>query len=240
MNTNDEQTAMSAGIWNTFTTDPTTGITILTADGEILFINEQSTRIFFNESREPGSLVGVSIYDIGFPKEWADERVELMKEIIRSGERRLLRTIWNGKQQFSWMSPVPGDDEQDQDRVIVVTRRVPTTYENEYLMDDEIEVVRSGVICLGGLSVLTARELEILSLLGQGMSIKEIAATLYRSVKTIENHREAIGRKLKRTRGVELTVIAQSAGLSIEGSKRIRMDKVARPESGGYDSSKDK
>jgi DNA-binding CsgD family transcriptional regulator len=193
-----------------------------------VFINEQSTRIFFNELREPGSLVGMSIFDIGFPREWADERVALMREIVRTGERRLLRTVWNGKQQFSWMSPVSSDEEDGRDLVLVVTRRVPTTHEEEYLMDDEIEVVRSGVICLGELSVLTARELEILALLGQGMSIKEIASALVRSVKTIENHRESIGRKLKRTRGVELAGIAQSAGLGVDDSKRIRMDKVSR------------
>lgn len=225
MNTNNEQAALNADIWNTFTTDPTTGITIITADGEIVFINDQSTRIFFNEAREPGSLVGKSIYDLGFPKEWADERVELMNEIVRTGNRRLLRTVWNGKQQFSWMSPVSGDEEDGRDLVLVVTRRVPTTHEHEYLMDDEIDVVRSGVISLGGLSVLTPRELEILALLGQGMSIKEIASVLVRSVKTIENHRESIGRKLKRTRGVELAGIAQSAGLGVDDSKRIRVEK---------------
>lgn len=219
---------MNAGIWDTFTTDPTTGMSILTVEGEIVYINEQSARIFFNEARDPASLVGKSVYEIGFPREWADERVALMKEIVRTGERRLLRTVWNGKQQFSWMSPVSRDDEDGRDLVLVVTRRVPTTHEQEYLMDDEIEVVRSGVISLGELSVLTARELEILALLGQGMSIKEIAAVLVRSVKTIENHRESIGRKLNKTRGVELAGIAQSAGLSVEDSKRLRMDKVSR------------
>lgn len=225
MNTNNEQASMSAGIWDTFITDPTTGMTILTAEGEIVFINEQSTRIFFNEPRDTGSLVGQSIYDIGFPKEWADERVGLMREIIASGERRLLRTVWNGKQQFSWMSPVGSDEEDKRDLVLVVTRRMPTTHEQEFLLDDETEVIHSGVICLGKLSVLTPRELEILALLGQGMSIKEIAAVLVRSVKTIENHRESIGRKLKKTRGVELAGIAQSAGLGVEDSKRLRMNK---------------
>lgn len=72
-------------------------------------------------------------------------------------------------------------------------------------------------------------ELEILALLGQGMSIKQIAATLFRSTKTIENHREAIGRKLNRTRGVELAVIAQSAGLRVDDHKRQRLGGVDAP-----------
>lgn len=228
MNSKDTPAASHADLWDTFTTDPTTGITILSSAGVIVYINEQAVRVFFADDRDPSSLVGMSIYDIGFPHAWAQERVELFGEIVRTGERRLLRTVWNGKQQFSWMSPVRRDSEDSRDLVLVMTRRVPTTHEQDYLMDNEIEVVHSGVICLGELSVLTARELEILSLLGQGMSIKDIATALVRSVKTIENHRESIGRKLKKSRGVELAGIAQSAGLRVDDSGRIRMDKVSR------------
>ena len=216
---------LSPTFWNTFVSDPTTGVTIITPDGEVVYINEQASRIFFEDPMEPSQIIGKTIYELGFPHAWADERVKLMWDMVRTGERQLLRTIWHGKQQYSWMSPIDGDDEDGRDLILVITRRVPTTQETDYLLNDEIEVTRSGVICLGELSVLTPRELEILALLGQGMTIKKIAATLYRSVKTIENHREAIGRKLKRTRGVELAAIAQSAGLSVEDSKLERMEK---------------
>lgn len=212
-------------IWNTFASDPTTGLTILTSDGLIEYLNPQSVRIFFGDDRDPGSVMGKTIFEIGFPQEWANERIDLIRDIIRTGKRRLLRTVWNGKQQFSWMSPIGGDDESPFDRVLVVTRRIPASHEGEFLIGDEIEVVHSGVICLGELSALTPRELQVLALLGQGLSIKDIAATLHRSVKTIENHRESIGRKLKRTRGVELAGIARSAGLTVEDSKRQRMGK---------------
>jgi DNA-binding CsgD family transcriptional regulator len=213
-------------IWNTFTSDPTTGVAMLTPDGVIVYINEQSMRIFFDAPKDPEDVIGKSVYDIGFPREWADERVALMTKISETGERYLLRTIWNGKQQYSWMSPISSDEEEKRDLVLVITRRVPSTHEDQYVLDAQTEVISSDVICLGELSVLTSREVEILALLGQGMSIKQIAATLFRSAKTIENHRESIGRKLQRTRGVELAVIAQVAGLRIEDCKRVRMDKV--------------
>lgn len=226
-NPNTQNQSFSSGIWSNFTSDPTTGVTIITADGVIAYINEQSARIFFDSPMDTEELVGASIYELGFPKEWADERVKLMHKIVETGERYLLRTIWHGKQQYSWMSPISHDDEDQRDLVLVITRRIPGT--QELHLDEGVDVVSSDVICLGELNVLTARELEILALLGQGMSIKQIAAALFRSTKTIENHREAIGRKLNRTRGVELAVIAQSAGLRVDDYKRQRLEGVDAP-----------
>jgi DNA-binding NarL/FixJ family response regulator len=45
-------------------------------------------------------------------------------------------------------------------------------------------------------SRLSARELQVLSLIGDGLSTREIAESLSLSVKTIESHRAAIKRKL--------------------------------------------
>ncbi|MEX0877119.1 MAG: LuxR C-terminal-related transcriptional regulator [Phycisphaerales bacterium] len=223
---------MNNDIWNSFTSDPTTGVTVLTADGEVIYINEQSTRIFFDDGRAPSAVIGKSINEMGFPEQWVKERLELMRRIRDTGEGVLLRTVWSGKQQYSWMRPIEGEDGEDGDgrgHVLVITRRIAGSDETAVLLAGEHEVTKSGVISLGELSVLTPRELEVLALLGQQMSIKEIANTLFRSVKTIENHRESIGRKLKRTRGIELAGIAQSAGLVVEDSKRTRVD-GANPE----------
>jgi DNA-binding CsgD family transcriptional regulator len=65
----------------------------------------------------------------------------------------------------------------------------------------------------GKLSDLTARELEILKLIGVGMSTLEIAKHLGRSVKTIEWHRVSLGEKLGVVNRVELARIAIAAGL---------------------------
>ena len=48
-----------------------------------------------------------------------------------------------------------------------------------------------------GTTELTAREREIVQLLGEGKSNKEVAATLGISVKTVETHRAAIMKKLR-------------------------------------------
>ena len=52
--------------------------------------------------------------------------------------------------------------------------------------------------------VLSDRELEVFQLLGQGMSVRQIADNLYVSVKTVEAHREHIKHKMKFKNSSEL------------------------------------
>ena len=216
---------MNNDIWNNFTSDPTTGVAISSVDGVNLYINEQSIRIFFEDARTPESVLGKSMVEMGFPEEWAKERLKLFEQIQETGKALLLRTVWHGKQQFSWMSLIASDKEGEQDRILVITRRVAAGEEARHILEGQYEVFNSNLIRLGALESLTPRELEILALLGQNMTIKEIAGALFRSVKTIENHRESIGRKLQKTRGIELANIAQSAGLVVEDSTRKRIGK---------------
>jgi len=61
---------------------------------------------------------------------------------------------------------------------------------------------------------LTNREREVLGLIGQGLSLAEIADKLYRSQKTIQTHRLSLGRKLGVNNRVELARIAIATGLS--------------------------
>lgn len=62
-------------------------------------------------------------------------------------------------------------------------------------------------------SVLTPREEEILKLIAEGMSGREIAATLFISVKTVDRHRANILQKLGMRDRFELTKYAIRAGL---------------------------
>lgn len=60
---------------------------------------------------------------------------------------------------------------------------------------------------------LTAREREILELIGHGLSTREIAEQLHRSIKTVQTHRLALGRKLGVRNRVQLARLAIQAGL---------------------------
>ncbi|MEW6173927.1 MAG: response regulator transcription factor [Bacillota bacterium] len=62
-------------------------------------------------------------------------------------------------------------------------------------------------------SVLTAREREVLQLLAEGKSTREIAAFLHISAKTVESHRQQIMRKLDIHSVASLTRFAVREGL---------------------------
>jgi DNA-binding NarL/FixJ family response regulator len=63
-------------------------------------------------------------------------------------------------------------------------------------------------------SLLSAREREVLQLIAEGWSTKQIAAHLYVSVKTIETHRRQIMKKLDLHNIAELTKYAIREGLT--------------------------
>lgn len=67
---------------------------------------------------------------------------------------------------------------------------------------------------LGPLADLTEREMQVLRLIGLGLSTQEIADRLHRSKKTIEWHRVSLGSKLDVTNRVELARLALRAGLT--------------------------
>jgi len=66
---------------------------------------------------------------------------------------------------------------------------------------------------LGDLANLSKREIEVLSLVGAGLTTGQIAKSLHRSLKTVENHRTSIGRKLNARSLLDLSRIARRAGM---------------------------
>ena len=64
------------------------------------------------------------------------------------------------------------------------------------------------------LDLLTPRETQILRMIGNGQSRTEIAASIHRSPKTVDNHRAAIMEKLGLNTRVELARYAIAEGLS--------------------------
>lgn len=70
----------------------------------------------------------------------------------------------------------------------------------------------------GGVEQLSDRELEVFELIGQGLSNRRIAERLYRSIKTIESHRENIKAKLGLSSSGQLLRRAVEHALQIEPS----------------------
>ena len=93
-------------------------------------------------------------------------------------------------------------------RVVDALRRVLAgeIFVNEKMaatLPKKVAGVKSGS---GGspVDVLSDRELEVFQLLGQGQSARQIAESLFVSVKTVEAHREHIKQKMKFKSSAEL------------------------------------
>jgi DNA-binding NarL/FixJ family response regulator len=67
---------------------------------------------------------------------------------------------------------------------------------------------------ISAVSTLTGREREVLQLIAEGITTKDIAARLSVSVKTVETHRQHIVEKLKVRSVAELTKLAIREGLT--------------------------
>ena len=205
-------------IWHTLVSEPGIGVGVVAEDGLILFVNEQAAKMY--HQTEPENMIDRRLDEV-FPKEWADERMRLIRQVIESGDPMTIRAIWNGRQIRSTLRSIEASDgEPGTKRVLIISRLgSPGTPETG-------EVVETEIVHLGHLDVLTSKEIEVLALLGQGLRLKEIAATLHRSPKTIDNHRTSIGRKLKLADRVDLAQVAADAGLQVRDAQRKRIASV--------------
>jgi DNA-binding NarL/FixJ family response regulator len=82
-----------------------------------------------------------------------------------------------------------------------------------HIFDEFVKQPSPGLTQSAPLSVLTAREVEILRLVVDGLSSKDIAAKLFLSPKTVENHRSNIMAKLGLHDVIDLVKYALANGL---------------------------
>lgn len=91
---------------------------------------------------------------------------------------------------------------------------------NKYLSPKIADVVVKGYLnksndsSVSGGAILTSREREILQLIAEGLTAKEIADHVFLSVKTVETHRRNIMQKLNMRSTVDLTKYAIREGLT--------------------------
>lgn len=210
-----------SAIWDSLVLDPTIGVAIVTEDATTVYCNRRQAQIFGGDDATPEKFMGRPWTEY-FPQDWIEERVKILAEVKATGKPMLLRTIWHGKQQFSQIRLIPDREGNERARFLIVTRRQPSGGAPVQSAAGQ-ELRMSEVAGLGVLQQLTDREIEVLSLIGQGLTSKEIAKLLHRSEKTVENHRYSISKKLEGASAVELSSIATQAGLEIADSKRTRV-----------------
>lgn len=222
------------GVFAALGADPMIGVAILGEDGQIFWTNPQMAKLFFGDKKTAAEAIGQNLGDL-YPASWVHERLSLMKKAAESGKPIQLRSIWEGRQQFSWIHPLDAEGAEPMEahehhggdmprHLLVITKRVSGEGKGEELKHgDGFDKIDSELVDLGPLDVLTSRELEVLALLGQGLAAAEIAKVLHRSVKTINTHRENIGKKLKIDDRVKLANVAQRAGLRFADAEKERV-----------------
>jgi DNA-binding NarL/FixJ family response regulator len=113
-------------------------------------------------------------------------------------------------------------------KVITAIRRVLAgeIYVSEKMTATLLHKVAGGASAEGGspTDVLSAREIEVFQLLGQGVGVRQIAENLFISIKTVEAHREHIKQKMKFKGSAELLRYAiqytlQGGGSTTETSR---------------------
>ena len=134
----------------------------------------------------------------------------------------MIRTVWRGRQVLSWVTPLDQGASPAEARLLVVSRYAPDMPSGENA-EPQFSIYESRYISLGDLDILSPRELEVLALVGQGLSIREIAAMLHRSEKTIQNHRDSIGAKLNLPNRVHVAAVARRAGLKQNDAEKTRL-----------------
>lgn len=192
-------------VWAALVEDTQAAVMVVDREGTIEYANSCAATTL---TGTPGqSLIGRRLGDF-FDEEYTRERMEIVGDVMASRRSIALEGMSRGRNVRSVFRALQGDG----DHVLIVSR--PANPGVEFGGGEPgRNVVRARVNDSGKLGNLTLREMEILKLIGMGLSTADIAKKLHRSVKTIEWHRVSLGEKLGVTNRVELARIAIGAGL---------------------------
>jgi DNA-binding NarL/FixJ family response regulator len=160
--------------------------------------------------------VDLAILDVSMPKTTGIQAAEELRK--RKPELRLLMLSMYDSEQFLFQSLKAGasgyvlKSDADHDIVEAVRR---TMRGQSFLYPSAVSSLVKDVVERGDedFDVLTPRELQVLKLIAEAYTSKEIAKELVISVKTVERHRQNILDKLGMSDRVELTRYAIRRGL---------------------------
>ncbi len=200
---------------------PGMGVAVVDESGKIVRLNDRAAVLLFGAGSSASKYVGENLNEL-FPEDWVKDRGEAIQRVFETGEPVLFRSICDGKQIVTWL--VRGNASEGTEGCVVAVLQAMAGSEPAQALGVPSEQVMEGeVVDLGPLHPLTPREVEVLALLGEGMSMKEISQELGCSLKTAEKHRGAVGAKLGLDDRVKLARLATFAGLTRRDARRRRI-----------------
>ena len=157
----------------------------------------------------PQDLVGKSLRTLVEPR-FLQPILRIHAAVFADGRSRTVRLMWRGH----WIRVVHTRGTSEGGPVCVI-KLDPWRNEVFDIANQTVECM--GILPehdLGDLSALTAREAEVMWMVGQGMSLPKLARALNRSTKTVETHVRAIGAKLKIRGRFEIARLAMERGIT--------------------------
>lgn len=199
-------------VWSALVAETAIGVSVVTTAGRVLYANDQLAQMI-HPTYAAGDLVGRA-WDEYMPPDWVAEWLPVLRRVAGSRQSVMKRSIWRGTQFYTTVRAIgePGDADT---RLLMISRPVSSAEEPVFLAAQGIEKLPADGIDLGPLDVLTTRELEVLALLGQGLSVEDTARLLFRSPETVKSHRKSIADKLGTSDRMKLASLAQQAGLRV-------------------------
>jgi DNA-binding CsgD family transcriptional regulator len=188
--------------------DSAAGIMVCNASGSVLFANV-ILAVLYGDGK-PENLIGRTLADV-FPGPAAEERLDLVVHVISGGTVRALSEIWRGTALVCTARRIASSNGDGHLCLLTARRAAAPGFEAQ--MECGVELLPARHSDMGPLGLLTQTELLVLSLIGKGLSTADIAKQLYRSTKTVEWHRAAIGQKLGASSRAQLVRVAIQAGL---------------------------
>ena len=134
-------------VFERFATTAGLSVCLMEADGTIVYANQTAAKMYGGGTVEEH--IGRRLDEI-YPPEWAREKIALLERVARTGERLVIRYIWNGKRVEAQYQRVDADSEGP--TRILVTAREGITDNN--LLPDDFKIVTTGTANFGPLAVL--------------------------------------------------------------------------------------
>ena len=210
--------ASDENVWRALCSDSDVSVTVCDRDGTIRFANELSNRFFrwqqtIKFGRDPGA-ANTSRHTVREAAAHAaiEERIRLFARVCDTGRGIAYESLVQGIRQYVTVRPIRA--EGGRILAMIVARRMHAWERVEGLIDETLDLVEPETHDPGILATLSPRELDVLILLGGGLTHAEIAERLKLSVRTIERHRDRLGQKLQASNRVELARFAIRAGLA--------------------------
>jgi DNA-binding CsgD family transcriptional regulator len=198
--------------------DPNVGLMIVSGDGEVIWYSKNVPSLFGADPDH--DYVGKTVNEI-FHQDFANERLDWIQQVLDDGKTMRVSHVYQGDRMVSTIMPL--DRHTEPPYATILTRR--ERRESEHSTAETF----SRFVDLGPLAALSARELEVLVLIGHGHNVPETAKMLHRSPRTIEQHKASIGRKLGISTIADIARMVGEVGLQIDDLK-LQQFKALRAE----------